>query len=156
MKVKGSGMKVSGQTTGEPKSKEPEICQRSFRYALRAIKLYRFLQGTKDGAAWVLGKQYLKAGTSIGANIQEAQSGESKSDFIHKYGIAKKEARESLYWLRLMSESGMVPRRRLQPLIKETEEVFAVVTAIILKAKGGEKAEPDEGESVGDSNAAHV
>jgi four helix bundle protein len=139
-----------------PKRKGPDICQRSFQYALRAIKLHRFLQRSKDSAAWVLGKQYLKAATSIGANIEEGQAGESKSDFIHKYGIAQKEARESLYWLRLMSESGMVTRRRLQPLMKETEEVFAVVTAIILKAKGGEKGEPDKGESVGDSNAAHA
>lgn len=124
-----------------PKSRGPDICQRSFQYALRAIKLYRFPQASKDGAAWVLGKQFLKAATSIGANIQEAQSGETKADFIHKYGIAQKEAKECLYWLRLVGESGIVPRPRLQPLMKETEELFVVVTAIILKAKGGLKGQ---------------
>lgn len=129
-----------------PKSKAPDICQRSLQYALRAIKLHRFLQRSKDAAAWVLGKQYLKAATSIGANIHEGQSGESKSDFIHKYAIAQKEARESLYWLRLISESGMVPRRRLQPLMKETEELFAVITAIIVNAKGVDKGEPHKAE----------
>jgi four helix bundle protein len=115
--------------------------------------LYRFLQRSKNAAAWVLGKQYLKAATSIGANIEEAQSGETKADFIHKYGIAQKEARESLYWLRLISESEMVSRRRLQPLMKETEELFAVITAIILKAKGAEKSEGDKAEAAAESNA---
>jgi four helix bundle protein len=128
-----------------PKSKGPDICERSFQYALRGIKLYRFLQASRDGAAWILGKQFLRAATSIGANIQEAQSGETKADFIHKYGIAQKEAKECLYWLRLVGESGIVGRQRLQPLMKETEELFAVVTAIILKAKGGPKSQRDKG-----------
>ncbi|HMD96907.1 MAG TPA: four helix bundle protein [Terriglobia bacterium] len=77
----------------------PDIRKRAFRYSLRAIKLYRFLQEGKDGAGWVLGKQYLRAAPSIGANMEEAQSAETKADFIHKYGIAQKEAKESVYWL---------------------------------------------------------
>jgi four helix bundle protein len=55
------------------------------------------LQERKDGACWILGKQYLRAATSIGANIEEAQAGETRADFIHKYGIAQKEAKESHY-----------------------------------------------------------
>ena len=115
----------------------PEIRQRTYGYSLRAIKLYQALQGGRDGAGWVLGKQYLRAATSIGANVEEAQSGESRPDFVHKYGIAQKEARESLYWLKLLAESGIIPSRRLRPLMKETEELFAVITGIILSAKGG-------------------
>ena len=84
-----------------------------------------------------MGKQYLRAATSIGANVEEAQSAESRLDFVHKYGIAQKEARESLYWLKLLAESGIIPSRRLAPLMKETEELFAVITGIILSAKGG-------------------
>ena len=118
---------------GKPK----EIRGRSFAYSLRAVKLYRFLQEKKDGAGWVLGKQYLRAATSIGANIEEAQSGETRADFIHKYGIAQKEAKESHYWLRLMAESGVVPAKRLSPLMRETEELYAVITAIIVNAKQG-------------------
>ena len=87
----------------------------------------------------MLGKQYLRAGTSIGANIEEAQSAESRSDFIHKYGIAQKEAKESLYWLRLLAESGIVARKRLVPLMRETEQLYAVVTAIIVSAKRRER-----------------
>ena len=122
-------------------SKEPEdIRTRTYGYSLRAIKLYRALQERKDGAGWVLGKQYLRAATSIGANVEEAQSGESRLDFVHKYGIAQKEARESLYWLKLLAESGIIPLPRLKPLMKETEELFAVITGIMLSTKRRTKA----------------
>lgn len=89
----------------------------------------------KDGAGWVLGKQYLRAATSIGANIAEAQAGESRADFIHKLGIAQKEARESWFWLRLMADSRIVKGGRLTPLVKETEELIAVITAILVSTK---------------------
>jgi four helix bundle protein len=123
-------------------SKEAEdIRRRTYAYSLRAIKLYRALQEGKDGAGWVLGKQYLRAATSVGANVEEAQSAESRSDFVHKYGIAQKEARESLYWLRLLAESGIIALPRLRPLMKDTEELFAVITGIILSTKRKTKGE---------------
>ena len=114
-----------------------DIRQRTFQYSLRAIKLYHALQEAKDGAGWVIGKQFLRAATSIGANVDEAQAGETRADFIHKYGIAQKEAGETIYWLGLLAEGGIVSRRRLTPLIKETEEIYAVITAIIRNAKYG-------------------
>jgi four helix bundle protein len=117
----------------------PDIRKRSYAYSLRAIKLYQALQEGKDGAGWVLGKQYLRAATSIGANVQEAQSGETRADFIHKYAIAQKEAKESLYWLGLLADSGIVARKRLVPLMRETEQLYAVVTAIIVSAKRRQK-----------------
>ena len=73
--------------------KPRDIRSRAFAYALRAIKLYQYLQGRKDGAGWMLGRQYLRSGCSIGANIEEAQASESRADFVHKLGIAQKEAR---------------------------------------------------------------
>jgi four helix bundle protein len=111
------------------------ISDRSFDYALRAIKLFQYLQGARNPAGWVLSKQYLRSGTSIGANIEEAQSAESRADFIHKYGIARKEAKESLYWLRLLSASGIVRLDKIAGLIKETEELIAIISSIILTAK---------------------
>jgi four helix bundle protein len=114
-----------------------DIRRRSFQYSLRAIKLYHALQDSKDGAGWVIGKQFLRAATSIGANIEEAQAGETRADFVHKYGIAQKEARETIYWLGLLAEGAIVPKRRLTPLMKETEEIYAVITAIIRNAKNG-------------------
>jgi four helix bundle protein len=113
----------------------PDIRSRSFSYALRAVRLYQFLQRRKDGAGWVLGKQYLRAACSIGANVAEAQSAESRLDFIHKLGIAQKEGRESLYWLRLIAESRIVPRTKLKQLMGETEAVIAIITAIIVSCK---------------------
>lgn len=116
-------------------SRPQKIRERSFAYALRAIKLYRHLQRQKDGVAWVIGKQFLRAACSIGANVEEAQSGESRADFVHKLGIAQKEARESLYWLRLLSESEMVPTTQLRPLIRENEELIRILSSIILTTK---------------------
>ena len=122
----------------QPDSKQEkprDIRQRSVAYALRAIKLFHHLQTHRDGAGWILGKQFLRSATSIGANIEEAQAGESRSDFIHKLGIAQKEARESRYWLHLLGESGIVKMNKLKPLMEETEQLVAVLTAIIVSAK---------------------
>src|SRR5271166_814838 len=89
------GFRPTGEG-GNSKEQQPwDTRKRPVAYAPRAIKLYRFLQTQKDGAGWILAKQYLRCATSIGANIEEAQAGESRSDFIHKLGIAQKEARES-------------------------------------------------------------
>jgi four helix bundle protein len=128
----------------KPEDRPADIRRRSFQYALRALKLYRYLDEQKDGDGRLLAKQYLRAATSIGANLQEALSGESRADFIHKYGVAQKEARESLYWLELMAESNLVPRSRLDPLIQETNELIAIITTIIVKSKRGKNPVPKE------------
>jgi hypothetical protein len=73
-----------------------DIRARAFRYSLRAIKLYRCLQETRDGAGWLLGKQYLRAATSIGANLEEGLHGESRADFIHNMRSPKRR-REKAY-----------------------------------------------------------
>ncbi len=112
-----------------------DIRDRSLTYALRAIKLYQHLQKQKDGAGWIIGKQYLRAASSVGANVAEAQSGETRADFVHKLGIAQKEARESFYWLRLLAESHIVARKQLESLMQETEELIAVITSIIVTTK---------------------
>jgi four helix bundle protein len=92
------------------------------------------LQAGKDGVGWVLGRQYLRSACSTGANIEEAQAGESRADFVHKLGIAQKEARESLYWLRLLSESGIVRKGRIGQLMRE-EELISIVTTIVVNRK---------------------
>jgi four helix bundle protein len=120
----------SGQQTSQK-----NIQERSFEYALRAIEVYRFLQKGTDEVGQIIGKQYLRSATSIGANVAEAQSGESKADFIHKLSIAQKEARESLYWLQLLARSNTVPKSRLEPLLQETEALIAILTKIIVTTK---------------------
>ena len=119
----------------EEAKKARDIRERTFEYALRAIKLYQYLIKRREGAASLIGRQFFKSATSIGANLEEAMSGESRADFIHKNGIAQKEARESLYWLKLLAASELVPQARLEPLLQETKEILAIITAIITKAK---------------------
>ena len=84
-----------------------DIRQRAYQYALRAIKLYQHLQEQRDGAGWILAKQYLRAATSIGANIEEAQASESRADFIHRFGIAQRKL------VRAFTGSDLSPSRTL-------------------------------------------
>lgn len=134
--LKTQSIEIEGRRETKPKN----IGERSFAYALRAIRLYQHLQNGKDGAGWVLAKQYLRAACSVGANIEEAQAAESRPDFIHKLGIAQKETRESMYWLRLLAESSIVTGVQLRPLMDETEELLAVLTSIIVSTKRGRVA----------------
>lgn len=125
----------------KPVCDAPDIRERTVQYAIRAIELFRFVQRGRDGAGRIIAKQYLRAATSVGANVEEAHSGESRADFIHKLGIAQKEARECSYWLRLMADSIVVSSQRLAPIRRETEETYAVLTAIIVNTKRKSKGQ---------------
>ena len=92
------------------KNKIFDIREKTFNYALGAVKLFRNVHEEKSGVCRILGKQYIRAATSIGANIEEAQAAESKADFIHKFTSVQKEAKESLYWLQLIDQSSLVPK----------------------------------------------
>jgi four helix bundle protein len=112
-----------------------EIEGRAMDYAVRAVKFFRHLKSKRDDIGSVIGRQYLRSATSIGANLVEARCAESKRDFVHKCGVAQKEARESLYWLQLTARIELVAPARLQPLIQETEEILSIVTRIIRNTK---------------------
>lgn len=132
--------KEEGRTQKEdepapPLSAPREIGERTLDYGVRAVRLFRVLQATPDRAGWIVGRQFLRAATSVGANVAEAQSGESRKDFVHKLHVALKEARESLYWLRLMERAQMLSDHRLSPLLGETDEIIAVLVAIIRSAR---------------------
>jgi four helix bundle protein len=86
-------------------NKDNIIVKKSYAFALEVINLYKFLIERKE---FVMSKQILRSGTSIGANIHEAVAGESKKDFIHKLSIAVKEARETSYWLNLLKDSSYI------------------------------------------------
>ena len=79
--------------------------------------------------------QLLRAGTSIGANVEEAQAGQSRADFVSKYSIALKEARETIYWLRLLRESDGSVRISYDALLKEADEIARIIGTIIVNAK---------------------
>jgi len=111
-----------------------DIQERGFSFACRIVKLYQFLVRKKDGGD-ILGRQVLRSGTSIGANLEEASAGHSKADFICKCNIALKEARETYYWLCLLMKTRIVPANRLNPLIDESNELVAILTTIVKRSR---------------------
>ena len=120
--------------------KKADIQSRSFGFALGILDLYKFM---KKCNAKVLANQVLRSGTSIGANVEEAQAAQSKKDFIAKMTIASKEARETRYWLRLLSQSGYLDSYEDgKSLSLEVEEIIRMLTSIVKTAKerlSGEK-----------------
>ena len=111
-----------------------DICERTFQFATRIVKLCRRVENGWI-ANGVLGKQMLRSGTSIGANLEEGQAAQSRADFVSKYSIARKEARETNYWLRLITASGVSNDPEIPPLISETEQLVKILTTIIKNAK---------------------
>lgn len=111
-------------------SAELKIIDRSFDFSVRVVKLCRFLE-SQDRVSKTLANQLLRSGTSIGANVEEAQAGQSKADFIAKMSIARKEARETHYWLRLLKESEIVSDAQLSEIITEADEIIRILTAIV-------------------------
>jgi four helix bundle protein len=116
---------------------KPDIAERSVQYSIRIIKLYKFIEENSVGK--IIGKQLLRSGTSIGANIHEAQGGQSTADFIAKMSIAHKEARESAYWIRLLKETDIVPSNRIEELADETDQIIKIISSILITAKKNKK-----------------
>lgn len=113
--------------------KENIIITKSFNFAIRMVKLYQFLASEKK--EFILSKQILRCGTSIGANIEEAEGGFSKKDFAAKMGIAYKEARETKYWLRLLKETEYIIADDFDSLLKDCEELLKILDHIIKTSK---------------------
>src|SRR5689334_7204251 len=105
-----------------------DIQERAIEYALRDMKRYQHLQRKRDGAGWILGRQYLRSATSVGANLIEAQAGETRRDFLHKCSIVQKEAREAKYWFTLLLRSGLASERQLSSLLDATNQIIAIIT----------------------------
>jgi len=104
-----------------------ELLQRTKSYALRVIKAVQALP--RDDVARVLGKQLLRAGTSVGANYRAACRARSTADFVGKLKIVEEEGDESLYWMELLVESSIMPQRRLAALMREGDEIVSIVVA---------------------------
>jgi four helix bundle protein len=126
--VKSEKCKVKSELAGG-------VAERSLDYSVSAVKLFRQLQS--DPAGQILGRQFLRSATSIGANIQEAQAAQSKPDFIAKMSIALKEGREALYWLELLDRARVASDGCLAGIRDETEQLTRMHGAIIVSAKGG-------------------
>ena len=108
---------------------ENVIVEKSFKFALKIIKVARELR--KDSHEYELASQLLKSGTSIGANVSEAQYGQRDKDFASKMHIALKEANETEYWLKLLTEAGIMDEETSKPLLRDVEELKKILTAIL-------------------------
>ncbi|HPI53957.1 MAG TPA: four helix bundle protein [Chitinophagaceae bacterium] len=114
--------------------KENNIIQeKSFAFALRIIKLYKHLTTTKN--EFVLSKQLLRSGTSIGANIEEAIGGVSDKDFLNKISISYKESRETIYWLKLLFSSEYISQNEFESILNEANEILKITAKIQLTLK---------------------
>ena len=109
------------------------VLEKSFHFAVRIVKLNRYLHDTKK--EFVLSKQLLRCGTSIGANIAEAEQAQSKADFISKMNIALKEAVETNYWLRLLQATDFLSETEFMSIYSDCRELEKMLTAIVKTSK---------------------
>jgi len=114
---------------------EEELKQRTKQFALRVIKLVGVLPRSRE--ADVIGRQLLRSATSVGANYRAACRARSKADFVSKIGIVEEGADESLYWLELIVEAGLLPSSRVRDLMREADELVAIFVATGHSAKKG-------------------
>ena len=118
----------------EPKPRPPDIKDRTFDFAVRIVGLCQELS-ERSTISRRLSYQLLGSGISIGANVEEAQAGQSRADFISKYAISLKETRETIYWLRVLEASGLFTGEQIQILKREAEEIARIIGSIIVRAK---------------------
>jgi len=111
-----------------------DIKTRSFEFAVRIVWLCQELEKS-PGTSRTLANQILRSGTSIGANIEEANGSQSKADFTSKMYISCKEARETYYWLRLLAETEILPKPRLDSILDEANQLIAILTTIVKKSR---------------------
>jgi len=113
--------------------KENVIQTKSFAFAIRIVDAYKYLQTEKK--EFVLAKQMLRSGTSIGANVEEAIGGQSKKDFIAKNSIAYKEARETKYWIKLLKATSYMDEKQADSSINDADELCKILSSILVSSK---------------------
>ncbi|BAU44851.1 hypothetical protein O77CONTIG1_04697 [Leptolyngbya sp. O-77] len=116
-----------------PELPKEDLRQRTKAFALRIIKVYNALPKTTE--AQVLGKQLLRSGTSVGAHYREAVRSRSKTEYISKIGIGLQELEESIYWLELLTDAGLVTPQKIGSLMNETNELIAIFVALSNRAR---------------------
>jgi len=113
--------------------KKSILKQKSFSFAVRIVNLYKYLCDSKK--EYVLSKQILRSGTSVGAMIREAEHAESNSDFVHKMAIAQKEINETIYWLELLCETKYISATEFENLNADAVEIIKMLTSSIKTVK---------------------
>lgn len=105
------------------------VQEKSYAFAVRIVNVYRHL--AEEKREFVLSKQLLRSGTSIGANVEEAIGGQSDKDFFAKLSISYKEARESHYWIRLLTDTSYLTQKQAESLIQDIEELLKIIGSIL-------------------------
>jgi four helix bundle protein len=113
--------------------KENVVKNKSFKFAIRVVNLYKILSNERK--EFVLSKQMLCSGTSIGANVREAINAESSADFIHKCSIAQKECDETLYWIELLKETEYIDEKEFTSINHDAKELLKIIRSIIISTK---------------------
>ncbi len=113
--------------------RENVVKDKSFGFAVRVVRLYQFLCDQKK--EYVLSKQLLRSGTSVGAMVREAEHAETKNDFKHKMGIAQKEINETIYWLELLQETDYLTSDQFESMNADAVEIIKIITAILKSVK---------------------
>lgn len=113
--------------------KENVLLDKSFAFAIRVVNAYKYLRDEKK--EFVLSKQFLRSGTSIGANCEEAIGGQSKADFISKISIAYKEARETKYWIKLLQATDFLDQTQSDSLVNDLDEILKIIGRIQITTK---------------------
>lgn len=113
--------------------KENIIKNKSLEFAIRIVKLYKYLVNEKK--EFVLSKQLLRSGTSIGAMVRESEHAESKADFIHKLSVSLKEVNETEYWLELLYQSDFIEKKKFESIINDSKEILRLLISIIKTTK---------------------
>ena len=117
--------------------KENIIQEKSFQFAIRIVNLYKYLISNKK--EYVLSKQILRSGTSIGANIEESIGGRSDKEFLFKLELSYKEARETIYWLKLLKETNFISNIEFENIHLEAQEICKILAKIIITLKNKDK-----------------
>lgn len=116
---------------------DPEIRERTFLYSVRAVRMYEYIcKERKSASGVILGEQFLRCATSLGASVDEAQHAETRAEYVARLEDAAKEAREGLYWLRLMKDTDTVPSKRIVPFELDTREIVALLAARVTGPRG--------------------
>jgi four helix bundle protein len=113
--------------------KENVVKVKSFAFAVRIVKLYQFLKNEHN--EFVLSKQILRCGTSVGAMVRESEHSESTADFVHKMAIAQKEINETIYWLELLKETNFLSLEQFESINADAVELIKLLTSIIKTTK---------------------
>lgn len=121
----------------------PDFRARSYQFGVRIVNLVRALP--RDLATSVIARQLARSGTSVGANVEEAQGGRSRKDFAHKMNIARQEAGESHYWLRLLRDTNTLLQPRLDPIVTEADEIVRILISIVKRTRADEHDECGDG-----------